>query len=62
MLGVLGLFSLIGFPHADDVPIIDVTRRPYHDHHPFPQHTRRDEANFSVVLGLPSSTVNLATH
>ena len=52
MLGILGLFSLISLPHTDNVPIIDVTRRPYHDHHPFPQHARRDEADFSVVLAV----------
>jgi hypothetical protein len=31
---------------------MDIARCPYHDHHPLPQHPRRDKANFSVILAI----------
>jgi len=43
------LFSLIGFPYADDPKTI-VAPHPNEDHHPFVEQPHRDEAILAIDL------------
>jgi hypothetical protein len=53
------LFSVIGFPHRNDVASL-ATLRPHHDHHAAGQTTHRDHTDLSIVEPIIGLVIGVA--